>query len=574
MQSVVDAALVLGLGALLVSGRLSTARCFALFIMAVLVTGRLDFDVAIQRLTTPAIIAVTSLVVIAGALSRLPGLPRLFFGRRHQGLRPTLTRFLGLTALASSVTPNTAVVAALLGPAARRPNIDPHSLLLPLSYMALAGGMLTPFGTSASLMVSGEAARHGVHLSVLDFALPGAAVVAGVFVVLVLAAPIVLRPRKDDGESQADVFHVEARLDPGSPLIGKAIQANRLRHLHSFYLAEVVRGNRVITPVHPEFVLQQGDRLIFVGDVSHIDELQSITGLTIASQARTGAPGELFHAVISAQSLLRGRTLKEADFRARFNASVMAVRRAEGRLSGKLGDIRLRTGDVLVLAAGPDFGSRDNVRPNLHILDVEFPGAQPMRLRDAWALGLSFLAFLAVALTQIIPFHIAAMGLAAVTVGLNWASPREVRRTFPFDLVISLWGSVLLSLLLERSGAAAAAGSFIGTVTADMPPVFALAGIFLFAWLMTELFSNASAALTALPIALATAAHLGLPGDAFALAAAFGASASFLMPFGYQTHLMVLTPGQYRLSDFLSLGGIVFVAYAVCSLTVLATFLL
>ena len=251
MQSVVDAALVLGLGALLVSGRLSTARCFALFIMAVLVTGRLDFDVAIQRLTTPAIIAVTSLVVIAGALSRLPGLPRLFFGRRHQGLRPTLTRFLGLTALASSVTPNTAVVAALLGPAARRPNIDPHSLLLPLSYMALAGGMLTPFGTSASLRVSGEAARHGVHLSVLDFALPGAAVVAGVFVVLVLAAPIVLRPRKDDGESQADVFHVEARLDPGSPLIGKAIQANRLRHLHSFYLAEVVRGNRVITPVHP-----------------------------------------------------------------------------------------------------------------------------------------------------------------------------------------------------------------------------------------------------------------------------------------------------------------------------------
>ena len=107
-----------------------------------------------------------------------------------------------------------------------------------------------------------------------------------------------------------------------------------------------------------------------------------------------------------------------------------------------------------------------------------------------------------------------------------------------------------------------------------MPPVFALAGIFLFAWLMTELFSNASAALTALPIALATAAHLGLPGDAFALAAAFGASASFLMPFGYQTHLMVLTPGQYRLSDFLSLGGIVFVAYAVCSLTVLAAFLL
>ena len=161
------------------------------------------------------------------------------------------------------------------------------------------------------------------------------------------------------------------------------------------------------------------------------------------------------------------------------------------------------------------------------------------------------------------------MGLATVTVGLNWASPREVRRTFPFDLIIALWGAVLLSLLLERSGAAQLAGSFIGDVTTGLPPIFALAAIFLFAWGMTELFSNASAALTALPIGLATADLLGLPPEAFALACAFGASASFLMPFGYQTHLMVLTPGQYRLSDFLLLGGTVFIAYAVASLSAL-----
>lgn len=569
MLWILDAALVLGLGGLLVSGRLSTARCFTLFIIAVLATGRIGFDDAIDRLVTPAIIAVTSLVVIAGALTRLPGLPQLFFGRKPRSLRATLARFLGLTAATSAVTPNTAVVAALLGPAARRPNLDPRSLLLPLSYMALAGGMLTPFGTSASLMVTGEAARHDVILTVLDFVLPGLAVVLAVFATLVLTAPIFLKPRKDAAASEADIFHVEARLAADSPLIGKAVSANRLRHLHSFFLAEVVRGDRLITPVYPGLVLMADDRLIFVGDVSHIDELQSIPGLTIQPETQQGPPGELFHAVISAQSLLRGRTLRESDFRARFNASVMAVRRAEGRLSGKLGDIRLRTGDVLILAAGPDFGSRDNVRPNLHILDTESPGAQPMRPRDAWALGLSFLVFLGVALTQLIPFHIAAMGLATVTVGLNWASPREVRRTFPFDLIIALWGAVLLSLLLERSGAAQLAGSFIGDVTTGLPPVFALAAIFLFAWGMTELFSNASAALTALPIGLATADLLGLPPEAFALACAFGASASFLMPFGYQTHLMVLTPGQYRLSDFLLLGGTVFIAYAVASLSAL-----
>ena len=241
MQSVLDAGLVLGLGGLLVSGRLSTARCFALFIVAVLATGRISFDDAIDRLVTPAIIAVTSLVVIAGALTRLPGLPQLFFGRRQRSLRTTLARFLGLTAATSAVTPNTAVVAALLGPAARRPNMDPRSLLLPLSYMALAGGMLTPFGTSASLMVTGEAARHEVTLGVLDFALPGLAVVLAVFATLVLAAPILLKPRQDSSEASADIFHVEARLAPDSPLIGKAVSTNRLRHLHSFFLAEVAQ---------------------------------------------------------------------------------------------------------------------------------------------------------------------------------------------------------------------------------------------------------------------------------------------------------------------------------------------
>lgn len=568
----IDAILIVGLGTVLFSGLMSTARAFALFTAAVIITGRIPFNDALDRLTTPAILAVTSLVIIASALARLPGLSRAVFGRAGRGPRLTLARFLGSAALASSVIPNTAVVAALLGPAARRPDVSPHLLLLPLSYMALAGGMLTPFGTSASLMVTGEAARLGVDLSVFDFALPGATVALVVFAALVLAAPIVLKERKAPEADTSGIFHIEARIEEGSALINQSVAAASLRKLHSFYLAEIIRDKRVIRPVHPAFVLNPGDRLILVGDVSHFDELHGINGLTLDAAPKRQNTEEFFHAVISGQSLLDGKTLREADFRARFNASVMAVRRGEERLSGKLGDIRLRTGDVLILSAGPDFGSRDNVRPNLHILDIESPGQTPMPTRTAWALCLSFVTFLGVALTQVIPFHHAALALAALVVGLNWTSAREVRRNFPFDLVIILWGAVLLSLLITQSGAAAAAAAFIAALTGNLPPYAALAMIFFFAWAMTELFSNASAALTALPVALATASQLGLPPEAFALATAFGASASFFMPFGYQTHLMVMTPGRYRLSDFLGLGGIVFVAYATGTLTVL-TFL-
>lgn len=566
----IDTGLVLALGAVLLSGRLSTARAFALFIAAVILTGRISLDDAFERLTSPAILAVTSLVIIASALTRLPGLSRIVFGQAGLPTRLTLARFLGAAALTSSVTPNTAVVAALLGPAARRPDLAPHLLLLPLSYMALAGGMMTPFGTSASLMVTGEAARHGIELSVLDFVIPGAAVAGAVFIVLTVLAPVILRERQPRQTDTSGIFHIEARIDDPSSLDGRSVTSAGLRRLHSFYLAEVVRGDRVVRPAHPGFVLHAGDRLIFVGDVTHFDELHNIDGLTLDSAPKRRAGDEFFHAVISGQSLLDGQTLREADFRARFNASVMAVRRGNERLSGKLGDIRLRTGDVLILSAGPDFGSRDNVRPNLHILDVRMPGQAPMRASTAWALGLSFITFLAAALTQVIPFHHAALALAALVVALDWSSAREVRRNFPFDLVIILWGAILLSLVITQSGAASAMADMIATATAHMPPAAALCLIFLFAWAMTELFSNASAALTALPVALATAAQLDLPAEAFALATAFGASASFLMPFGYQTHLMVMTPGRYQLTDFLALGGIVFVTYASTALSVLS----
>ena len=566
----IDVLLVAGLATSLLSGRISAARAFALFVAATILTWRVGFDEAAARLVSPAIIAVTSLVIIAGALTRVPGLTRAFFGRGARPPRLVLGRLLGSAALASAVIPNTAVVATLLGPASRRPDIAPHTLLLPLSYMALAGGMLTPFGTSASLMVAGEARSAGISLTVADFLLPGLAVAGAVFAVLLTAAPVLLRTRQGDtSEAPAD-YHVEARLEPGSPLAGRSVASNRLRQLQSFFLAEIVRGERVITPVHPALILQEGDRLIFVGDVRQIDELQGLPGLSIQQTAGAEAPGELFHAVISSQSLLKGRTLREADFRARFDASVMAIRRGDERLSGKLGDIRLRTGDVLVLAAGPDFASRENVRPNLHILDVDTPGSAPLRGRDLVGLGIGFIVFLGLALSQIIPFHMAALGFAAVTVMMNWVSARDVRRNFPFELIIVLWGAVLLSLLLQRSGAADLAGSLIASHTGDFPPLVALAVIFFFAWMMTELFSNASAALTVLPIAIATASQLGLPPEAFALATAFGASASFFMPFGYQTHLMVMTPGQYRLHDFLRLGGIVFIAYAVAALTVLS----
>lgn len=569
---VIDLLLILGLAAGLLHGRIGTARTFALFILAVIITGRIPFEEAIPRITSPAIIAVVSLVVVSSALAKLPGIGRVLFGRlkKGTGVRRLLARFLGATALVSSVTPNTAVVGALMGPASRRRDASSHQLLLPLSYMSLAGGMLTPFGTSASLMVVAEAARHGFNLNVLDFTAPGIFVVVGVFLCLALISPWLLKPKTSSDEPEAEFFYIEGRIDAGSPMIGRTVEQNRLRHLQSFFLAEIVRGEQIITPVTPRQRIAEGDRLIFVGDISDVDELHALGGLTLDAAPRSDSIGELFHAVIASESVLVGRTLREVDFRPRFDASVVAIRRGEERLSGKLGDIRLKAGDELILAAGADFRSRTNLRANLHILEVDQPGQAPLSTRSTLALLGCFAVFLGAALTQIVPFSLIALLFAGLVVLAGWVAPREARRIFPFELIIVLWGAILLSEMIRSSGVAGFAADFIAGYASGLPPVAALAAVFLLAWGMTELFSNASAALTAFPVALEVADRLALSPEAFILATAFGASASFLMPFGYQTHLMVMTPGRYSLAHFLRLGGVVFVVYATITLTALS----
>jgi di/tricarboxylate transporter len=562
-----DAALVIALIGGLASGRYPPAACFMAFIVGVVLTGRMAFSDALRLAVEPATIAVLSLVVFSAALSRIGWLRRAMFSRQKHSLRMTLLRFLGVAGLFSTVAPNTAVVGALMGPATRHTFHPAHHLLLPLSYVALAGGMMTPIGTSANIMVVGEAAKQGVALNLFHFAPAGGAALIAVAAALVIFAPFVLRRKaKEDGPG-AELFHVEASVPDGSAMAGRTVLENNLRHLPNFYLAEIVRDGRVIAPVEPDDVLLEGDTLIFVGDVRRIEDLRALTGLALA-QGRA-VDQMLYQAVIAADSILEGATLREVGFRARFDASVLAIRRGNERLSGKLGQIRLRAGDLLFLAAGPEFHLRENVGPSFHIIDTPETVHTDLSRRRTRHVTFAFGCFLAAVLTGFVSVASAAFFLAVGAIALKWVTTREVRRNFPFDLAIALWGSVMLGTIIQRSGFDEWAASHIVDLVGGGDAVFALVAVFALTWVLTELLSNVSAALAALPVALDVAHKLDAPLEVFALAAAFGASASFLVPFGYQTHLMVLTPGGYRFRDFIVLGAIVLVVFAASSLSTL-----
>lgn len=569
MISALDAVLVSALLVALISGRVPISAAFMVFILAVLVTGRISVTQGLQLLGDPATVAVICLVLFSNVLGRLAWLRTLLFDRHQHGVRRTLLRFLSVTGLVSAVLPNTAVVGAFMGPAARRADISAHQLLMPLSYMALAGGMVTHFGTTANLMVVGQAEKYGIELSSFQFMPIGAAVMVAVLVVLVLVSPILLRAPESTGNTHVELFHVEARVTPGSPLVGRTLIENKLRNLGHFYVAELIRDDHIFSPVGPYEPLNENDVLIFVGDVRYIEEISSLPGLEIEHEARPRPKQNIYHAVVSASSTLTGTNLKEARFRGRFDASVFAVRRGNERLSGKLGEIRLKGGDLLVLAAGSDFHARDDVRANLHIIDVEDPGQSKLTRASTIFMSLLFLAFVAVALTEVINFTLATLLLVSIGFFGGFLNLRDLRRSFPFELVVALWGSLMLGTVIATSGMATVAATWIVGSVSSAPPFAVLVVVFFFTWLLTEMLSNTSAALAALPVALQVAKQMGVAPEALALTVAFGASASFLLPFGYQTHLMVMSPGNYQTLDFVKLGSIVLLCYAAVALTMI-----
>jgi Trk K+ transport system NAD-binding subunit len=414
-----------------------------------------------------------------------------------------------------------------------------------------------------------RAADHGVTLTVLDFLIPGLGVAVMVVIALVLFSPRLLK-QPSPQTSDIQTFFVEARVSDDGVIDGKTVGAAKLRGLTSFFLAEIVRGERVLAPVSPHTILRSGDRLIFVGDVRFLDELRAIDGVMIATDKTKTRQDNTYQAVVAPDSPLAGKTLKATQFRARFDASVLAIKRGEEKLSGKLGELPLKAGDLLILAAGPDFPSRDNIRPNLYLLDVNNPAGGRLDRWKTAGLIAGFTGFVMAALFQLVPLALAAMVLVGVSILLDWISPREARRIFPFDVVIVLWGAILLGELVGQSGIASYLGNMIGVLSTGTAPIFAIASVFLVTWLLTEFFSNASAALIGLPIALATSAATGISADALALTAAFGASACFLMPFGYQTHLIVMSSGGYRGTNFLRLGSAILAVYSVTAISLIA----
>jgi di/tricarboxylate transporter len=532
-------------------------------------SGLLSLDKTLAGFSNSSLLVLVLLFFVSMPLERTSLVRRLVKSIVNGSTRSSTLKLGVFGAAISSIVNNTAVVAALLGPLKKQQRIAPSRLLLSLSYASIIGGTLTLIGTSTNLIVNGFVQQAGYPaLDFFAFTMIGLPVVVCCLLTMVLLAPWLLPNREVQLNKVTQEYFLEREVKPGSSLVGRSVQENGLRRLEKIFLVEVIRGERIVAPVSPEFVLEAGDVLVFTGDVSAIDLLEEFDGLESPHEFVWTVRDNMREVIVSPTASVVGRTIKAVDFRTKFDAAVVAVRRGNERLQGGLGQLVLKAGDALVLAAGPAFQRHNKASSDF----IPVGGVDVSRLlsrRDEWVVFSGFGLIVALGATGFVPLLKGLILLVGALLAMRILTIEDVKARFPFELVVVITGALALSQAVFDSGLSAMIGDFAGAYLSGMGAVGALIGLFLLTWLLTELITNNAAAAIIFPLAMAISSQWGDNYMPFVMAVAFGASACFLSPYGYQTNLMVYSAGNYRVADYVRFGLPILVVYCVVSLAMI-----
>jgi len=580
-------------GALLValaSGRVSVEYAMIGALIVLVMLGVVDPALAFHGFADPAVILLGGLFVLASGVTETGAMSTMLgwvLGRpRTQGV--AVARLTAPVAVMSAFMNNTPIVAMLI-PVVRdwskRLGVDQSRLLMPLSFAAILGGTCTLIGTASNVIITAEYNRHAVSTQAPGSTAPiqveplsgsqqmwwvGAAGLPATVVgllYLTIAAPRLLGSRGGDrgGSRGQRNFTLEMVVQPDAPVVDKTIEAAGLRQLPGLFLAEIQREGQVVPAPGPEAVLHSNDVLVFVGDVDSVVDLRKMRGLSPATDQVQKINAQrrercLVQAVVStrASALLR-RTVRESRFRTRYNAAIIAVHRSGERVSGKIGDIRLQAGDVLLMEAGPDFVRYHRDSEDFHLVSSVENSQRIAHERAPVALAIValFVALLSAPIAYDFGSYKAAVFsvlCACLMIGSRCTTTTIARRAINWQVLLTVAGALGLGSAIGESGAAEAIASGVLAFVEPLGVAGVLLVMFVLVNAITQLVTNAAAAALMFPIAISASTQLETHPLPFALTLVMAVACSFITPIGYQTNLMIVGPGRYRMIDFVKLG--------------------
>jgi di/tricarboxylate transporter len=554
---------------LFVSDRLRSDMVAMIILGALLISGIISPEEGYSGFAHPATVAVAAMFVLSAGLERTGAVNRVGELLGSLGKRSSVTALVSMmvsVGVVSAFINNTAAVAILLPlvlTMAREIGMSPSKLLIPLSFASIFGGSCTLIGTSTNLLVSSMAEKHGQSpIGMFELTAVGSLLaIVGLGYMATIGQRLL--PDRGHGADLTEEFDVsryltELEIVPGSRLVGTTVGTCDLATANEVDILAVVRQGQTMTLPRVNTVLEEGDVLWVRSDLEamrafrHADWVRIRPRRTWEDHGLEADDAVIVEAVVAPGSPLIGKSLKESDFRNNFGSTVLAIRHHDEIRHSRLASTPLSAGDALLLEVPTSRAA--GLKRRKEFVVASDVGSLDDRAQRRWFAMLIVAGVIITAATGLVHISAAALIGALLLVLSGCLRLDEAYRAVDWQVVFLLGGILPLGLALERTGGADLIATTLINWVGDLGPTAILSALFLITTTMTAFMSNAATAALLVPIAITAASTLGVDPRPFVIAIAFGASASFMTPVGYQTNLLVYGPGSYRFSDYIKVG--------------------
>jgi di/tricarboxylate transporter len=538
--------------------------------VALIATGILTPMEAVSGFSNPATITVGAMFIISAALNKTGAL--LFLGDLSTrmfkyGFWLALIVMMCVIAMISAFINNTPVVAVfipILLNAARKNNISPSKLLMPLSFASIFGGVCTLIGTSTNILVSSIVAQHGLRpLGMFEFTTMGIVFFAVGTLYMVLIGVRLIPERQEDSDLtqsfRMNNYLTDIVVLPGSKSIGeKIIDSHLVKELDLDVLYVVRDGIRLLRPVRT-IILEPNDVLRVRCDIENIRSIQEKEGVVLKSDLKIkqldmeAVDAMLVEAIVAPNSELEGQTIKSIDFRNKFGATALALRHRGQLLHRGFSKTRLSSGDALLIDVRKE--NYDLIKSNRNFVLVSDVKVEKYRKRKIIPAVAIVVGVVLAASSGTLPIMASALIGCTLLVLIGCIKLEEAYHAIDWKIIFLLGGILSLGLALEKTGAALLVSNLLISGLGSLGPIAIVAALYLLTSLLTETMSNNATAVLLAPIAISAAVAMQVDPRPFIIAVMFGSSASFMTPVGYQTNTMIFSVGRYKFSDFLKVGA-------------------
>jgi di/tricarboxylate transporter len=540
-----------------------------LVLLTLAISGIITAEEAFSGFASPAVITVWAVYIVSAGLFKT-GVADILgkqITRVAGHSEPRLIAMIMLTCGTMSAFMNNIGAVAILLPAvmgiARQAKIPVSRLLIPLAFSSLMGGNMTLIGTPPNVLAASMLTERGLpSFAFFDFTPTGVIVfLTGVIYFIFIGRHLL--PNRESLEkvslNNLREYISEVRIPANSAMAGKTLSQSQLGAQYDLSVLSIIRSDKVKVVPIPDILIRPDDLIIIEGTIEHLLKAKEELGFVIESERKLDIEENLddkdnhiFEATISPRASVVGNNLREILFRDQYGFTALAIWRHGEVITDRLRDVRLKFGDTLLLQ-----GSRRRIGALQDSGD--FLVLEPVDLEERRkskmpvALGISGLVLV---LATLGGFNIAtAMLIGAISMVLTGClTMDEAYQSIVWRSVFLIAGMLPLGIAMETTGTARFLADNIVNVMGSLGPYAVLAGIMIFAGLVTEPMSNAAATVLMVPISIDIALSLGASPQAFVLATVIGASTSFLTPVGHQANVLVMGPGGYRFFDYTKVG--------------------